>query len=384
MKKFVSKMLAGALGLSMLCGVAAAEGETYVSWYTFGDVYLSSVRTALDAAMEAKGLTVVDKDSNANQQTQTDDINTALVTGANAVVVNMVESGAIGTAETLMNAIKEKDVPAVFFNRAVSTDNNEAAELFKGYEKSAFIGTDFTQAGIMQGKMIGEYVLEHFDEIDLNHDGKISYVMFKGDEANQEAIARTKYGVECADEVLTAAGKPALEFYDASNANKYLVDLNGTWSNTASFDYMQTILAQYNEANNNMVEVVICNNDDMAIGVVIGAAFGKITTSIVNDIIMPLIGLLTGGIDLAKWNILLNSAAVEAGADPVTLGIGNLLAVILDFIIVAFAMFLLVKGMNKLASLKKKEEEPAPEEEPKPTSEDLLTEIRDLLKEQQK
>ena len=109
---------------------------------------------------------------------------------------------------------------------------------------------------------------------------------------------------------------------------------------------------------------------DMAIGVVIGAAFGKITTSIVNDIIMPLIGLIT---------------AVEAGADPVTLGIGNLLAVILDFIIVAFAMFLLVKAMNKLASLKKKEEEePAPEEDPKPTSEELLTEIRDLLKEQQK
>lgn len=122
---------------------------------------------------------------------------------------------------------------------------------------------------------------------------------------------------------------------------------------------------------------------DMAIGVVIGAAFGKITTSIVNDIIMPLIGLVTGGIDLTQWNILLNSAAVEAGADPVTLGIGNLLAVILDFIIVAFAIFLLVKAMNKLASLKKKEEE-APEEDPKPTSEELLTEIRDLLKAQQK
>ena len=122
---------------------------------------------------------------------------------------------------------------------------------------------------------------------------------------------------------------------------------------------------------------------DMAIGVVIGAAFGKITTSIVNDIIMPLIGLVTGGIDLTQWNILLNSAAVEAGADPVTLGIGNLLAVILDFIIVAFAMFLLVKTMNKLASLKKKEEE-APEEDPTPTSEELLTEIRDLLKAQQK
>ena len=123
---------------------------------------------------------------------------------------------------------------------------------------------------------------------------------------------------------------------------------------------------------------------DMAIGVVIGAAFGKITTSVVNDIIMPLIGLITGGIDLTQWNILLNSAAVEAGADPVTLGIGNLLAVILDFIIVAFAMFLLVKGITKLHTLGKKDEEPAPEEPDAPTAEELLTEIRDLLKEQQK
>ena len=126
---------------------------------------------------------------------------------------------------------------------------------------------------------------------------------------------------------------------------------------------------------------------DMAIGVVIGAAFGKITTSIVNDIIMPLIGLLIGGVDLGQLNIVLKPEALdEAGkvvTEAVTLGIGNLLAVILDFIIVAFAMFLLVKAINKLASLKKKEEE-APEEDPKPTSEELLTEIRDLLKAQQK
>ena len=126
---------------------------------------------------------------------------------------------------------------------------------------------------------------------------------------------------------------------------------------------------------------------DMAVGVIIGTAFGKITTSIVNDIIMPLIGLLIGGVDLGQLNIVLKPEVLdEAGkvvTEAVTLGIGNLLAVILDFIIVAFAMFLLVKAMNKLASLKKKEEE-APEEDPKPTSEELLTEIRDLLKAQQK
>ena len=126
---------------------------------------------------------------------------------------------------------------------------------------------------------------------------------------------------------------------------------------------------------------------DMAIGVIIGTAFGKITTSLVNDVFMPLIGLLIGGVDLGQLNIVLKPEVLdEAGqvvTEAVTLGIGNLLAVILDFIIVAFAMFLLVKAMNKLASLKKKEEE-APEEDPKPTSEELLTEIRDLLKAQQK
>ena len=128
---------------------------------------------------------------------------------------------------------------------------------------------------------------------------------------------------------------------------------------------------------------------DMAIGVVIGAAFGKITTSLVNDVFMPLIGLIIGGVDLGQLNIVLKPEILDEAGNvtqaAVTLGIGNLLAVILDFIIVAFVMFLLVKGMNKLASLKKKEEEaPAPEEPPKPTSEELLTEIRDLLKEQQK
>mgnify|MGYP002708877116 FL=1 len=126
---------------------------------------------------------------------------------------------------------------------------------------------------------------------------------------------------------------------------------------------------------------------DMAVGVIIGTAFGKITTSLVNDVFMPLIGLLIGGVDLGQLNIVLKPEVLdEAGqvvTEAVTLGIGNLLAVILDFIIVAFAMFLLVKAMNKLASLKKKEEE-APEEDPKPTSEELLTEIRDLLKAQQK
>ena len=116
--------------------------------------------------------------------------------------------------------------------------------------------------------MIGNYVAEHFANLDLNGDGKISYVMFKGQEGNMEAIARTKYGVLDANAVLTKAGKSELVFYDSANSNNYLVDQNGQWSSAAATDYMSTILAQYSEANNNMVELVIANNDEMALGAI--------------------------------------------------------------------------------------------------------------------
>ena len=122
---------------------------------------------------------------------------------------------------------------------------------------------------------------------------------------------------------------------------------------------------------------------DLAVGVVIGGAFGKITTSIVNDIIMPIIGVITGGVNFSDWKIVLKQAVLEAGevVNPeVAITFGNTIAVILDFIIIAFAVFCMVKGINKMH--KKKEEAPAaPPAPPEPSAEEkLLTEIRDLLK----
>ena len=120
---------------------------------------------------------------------------------------------------------------------------------------------------------------------------------------------------------------------------------------------------------------------DMAVGVVIGGAFGKITNSVVNDIIMPLISMLTGGIDFSAWKWVLKEAVMEGKEviDPeIAVNYGNLIAVILDFIIIAFAVFCMVKAVNRLH--RKKEAAPPPA--PKPTREEqLLTEIRDLLKE---
>ena len=129
---------------------------------------------------------------------------------------------------------------------------------------------------------------------------------------------------------------------------------------------------------------------DMAVGVVIGGAFGKISTSIVNDIIMPVVSLITGGIDFTAWKIVLKEAVMETvdGAlvetvPEVAIKFGSTIAVIVDFIIVAFAVFCMIKFLN---NLHRKKEEPAPEPEapaePEPTAEEkLLAEIRDLLKE---
>ena len=127
---------------------------------------------------------------------------------------------------------------------------------------------------------------------------------------------------------------------------------------------------------------------DMAIGVIIATAFGKITTSLVGDVFMPLIGYLIGGIDLSTLNITLSPAVLdEAGevvTDAVVIGIGTFLTTVIDFILVAFVVFLVVKAFNTAKKKFEKPAEPEPEpEEPEPTKEELLlTEIRDLLKKQ--
>lgn len=119
---------------------------------------------------------------------------------------------------------------------------------------------------------------------------------------------------------------------------------------------------------------------DMAVGVIIGAAFGKIVSSIVDDIIMPPIGWLIGGVDFSNLKITLPAEQIVEGVatQPATINYGLFIQNVIDFLIVAFCVFLLVKAINKLT--KKKEEEP-PAAPPAPSAEEkLLTEIRDLMK----
>lgn len=122
---------------------------------------------------------------------------------------------------------------------------------------------------------------------------------------------------------------------------------------------------------------------DMAVGIIIGGAFGKIVSSIVNDVIMPPIGMLVGGVNFAELKLIIKEATVDAAGlavNAVTINYGNFIQVVIDFLIIAFAIFMVIKGMN---SIKKKEAAaPTPPPPPPPPSkeEELLAEIRDLLK----
>ena len=129
---------------------------------------------------------------------------------------------------------------------------------------------------------------------------------------------------------------------------------------------------------------------DMAVGVIIATAFGKITTSLVNDIFMPLISWIFGARDMTALNVIVRPAEVDAAGEVVkeaiTLGFGTFVATVIDFVLVALVVFAIVKSFNKAHELAKKKEEDASAEEPappEPTKEErLLTEIRDLLKKQ--
>lgn len=241
---------------------AASNLKVGVFYYNFADTYITTVRNAMDGLLNSAGITYNNYDGAGNQATQLDQINTAITDGYNMLIVNIVETSSPDAAQQACNVAKDAGIPIVFFNREVADD------VVNSYENCAFVGTDAPEAGHMQGEMIGDYLLENYDAVDLNGDGVITYVMFKGQEGNAEAEFRTQYAVEDADAKLTAAGKPELQFYDSNNSSKYLVDTTGNWSSQAATDYMTTILASYSESNNNMVELVIANNDGMAEGAV--------------------------------------------------------------------------------------------------------------------
>ena len=286
MKKLITVILVTLFVLSSFSGCARRENaDVHVFYYTYSDTYISTVRSALDKALSTAGISYQDHDSNNSQTTQTEQIQTAITKGAKLLVVNIVTTGSDDAASGIITLAKNAGIPVIFFNREVS------GEIVNSYDKCAFIGTDSAEAGYLQGDMIGDYLVENFQKVDLNGDGKISYVMFMGEKGNKEAIYRTEYSVENANKKLSDAGLPSLVFYDAANSDKYLLDREGKWSAQAANDYMNTILSSHSIASKNMVELIICNNDGMAEGAISALNAAGYNTGANGAVTIPVFGV---------------------------------------------------------------------------------------------
>ena len=282
---FASLTLSCCMSLTSCFSRKGGDADVHVFYYTYSDTYITGVRSALDRRLENSGISYQDYDSNNSQTTQTEQVQTALTKGAKLLVVNIVTTGSDDAASGIISLAKEKNVPVIFFNREVSDT------VVNSYDKCIFIGTDAAEAGYLQGDMIGDYLKANFDKVDLNGDGEISYVMFMGEKGNNEAIYRTRYSVENANKKLTEAGHPELKFYDSSNRDKYLLDRDGKWSAQAASEYMTTILTSYNKPSGNMVELVICNNDNMAEGAITALSAAGYNTGSKDATTIPVFGV---------------------------------------------------------------------------------------------
>ena len=235
--------------------------DAAIFYYDADDSYVGSVKSNMHTLMRGTGISFKSYDADGKQEKQNKQISKAIKSGISMIIVNLVDTSDESAMQVVEKA-KTADIPVIFFNRPVSQS------VLDSYDKCYLVGTDHELAAHMQGDLIGRYVVENYKKLDLNGDGVISYCLFKGQDGNIESEARTKYAIEDANAIITAAGHPALKFYDEKNNKGYLVDRDDAWSADSAKEYMREILMTYNEKSGNMVELIIANNDAMALGAV--------------------------------------------------------------------------------------------------------------------
>ncbi|GFH91350.1 D-galactose-binding periplasmic protein [Clostridiales bacterium] len=214
---------------------AGAGGNIGVCIYKFDDAFMTTYRNALQEILEGKGYTVTFMDGKNDQAEQNNQINNFIAQKVDALIINPVMTSAV---DQIIATVKDAGVPTVLINREPTADQMSA------YDKLVYVGCDARQSGTMQGELI----LDTANKGDINGDGKVSYIMIQGDPENVDAQYRTEFSVKA----LTDAGMEVEE-----------LDLQrGDWDRNKGQEIAQNDLAKFGED----IEVIFCNNDDMAIG----------------------------------------------------------------------------------------------------------------------
>ena len=226
---------------SVAASAAASEAATGsanvgVCIYQFADNFMTLYRTDLEEYLKDKGYAVTIVDGKNDQNTQTEQINTFLQQGVDVLIINPVQTT---SAQTIVDTVSPSGTPIVFINR-----EPDKSVLDSYADKCCYVGADARQSGTYQGELI----LDTETQGDINGDGKITYIMCKGDPENIDAQYRTEYSIKA----LTDAGKEVECLYE------YL----DNWDQTTAQQDVANALSQYGDK----IEVVFCNNDAMALG----------------------------------------------------------------------------------------------------------------------
>ena len=221
---------------STAASAAVGSANIGVCIYQFADNFMTLYRTDLEEYLKDMGYSVTIMDGKNDQNTQTEQINTFLQQGVDVLIINPVQTT---SAQTIVDTVSPSGTPIVFINRE---PDKSVLDSYAG--KCCYVGADARQSGTYQGQLI----LETETQGDINGDGKITYIMCKGDPENIDAQYRTEYSIKA----LTAAGKEVECLYE------YL----DNWDQTTAQQDVANALSQYGDK----IEVVFCNNDAMALG----------------------------------------------------------------------------------------------------------------------
>ncbi|PEK98853.1 galactose/glucose ABC transporter substrate-binding protein MglB [Bacillus sp. AFS017336] len=208
--------------------------------YKFDDNFMSYVRRAMEGTAKGK-VNLMLNDSQNDQAKQIEQVDTLIAKGAKSLAINLVDPKA---AQTIVDKAKSKDIPVIFFNKEPDSS------VLKGFEKAYYVGTTSSEAGVIQGEMVTKAWKANIKKYDKNGDGKIQYVLLKGEPGHPDAEARTKYVIDTIKEKGIGVEELAMD--------------TAMWDATKATEKMDAWIAKYKDK----IEFVIANNDGMALGAI--------------------------------------------------------------------------------------------------------------------
>ena len=308
----MKKWFALALAMVMLLGLcaSASAATVMIGWPSEPDsAYLTALDSALEQAFLSRSLTPNDTFAGNDFQQQLNRLNEAVLTFASGYAIDVITTPDADIAKNMVTVARRNgNKPIIFFENPVEPDETQAAALFESYEYAAYVGHSAAMAGEAQGAMAAAWLLARYDEIDLNGDGVISYVLFRGDDS-EDAGAMTAACLDQANAALAAAGKPALHYFDANDPNGF-VPAGGSGDYVTL--YLQNALPYYTEAGGNMIELVLCGSDAMAVGAVAALAGAGYNNGAGKAI--PVFG--AGGTDEAQAAVAAGTMAGTVAKNP--------------------------------------------------------------------